>query len=590
MHRDGCTVQSIGDRSCEERSRSDRRTFRASGGVSKAPRVVGRCRPYVAAPFRRGGHGSSEVVSRPRGVGTAPWRGDPRARLAADPPELSEVPQSVKDLRLDQPVTATNGVRPSVLAASLRGAKGTPQAVYPAQRGADRLPKGAANQKAQNGKVNAQQAASSPARRTLPRRSRSSGGRRPPSTRSSRGSMRGRSRKPSRDPAVLSISPVVDYQLDLSETVPYIGGTAVQGMGHERRGHHRRRARLGHRLHPRRVGGPGTTLAYENAYGTKLQHEEEQEDQRRLQGPEAVPDGQGHRRLGLRGRAVAGGHGQPAAGQDPDPIRAARAQSRRPAMAPTARTSRTSSPARLGVAPEATLFAVKVCSSLSTSCSGVALIRGHGFRARPRWRRLHRRPRRHHQHVARLPVRARPGRRSERGRPDGHRGRDARRGLGRQQRRQALHRRLAVLGARRRCRSPRRRSRRPRASRCCSRPAARSPRARPSSSPGPSRSPRPMPRPTSQCSSATAPAATSTAAPLSRPARSRARSSSSIAGPAPSRLKIANIAGGDGAIGVIGLITPGDPFDGSFSAPDCPDNICAQAAGYMVSQADLQPR
>ena len=36
---------------------------------------------------------------------------------------------------------------------------------------------------------------------------------------------------------------------------------------------------------------------------------------------------------------------------------------------------------------------------------------------------------------------------------------------------------------------------------------------------------------------------------------------------------------------MIGLITPGDPFDGSFSAPDCPDGICAQAVGYMVSQS-----
>ena len=46
--------------------------------------------------------------------------------------------------------------------------------------------------------------------------------------------------------------------------------------------------------------------------------------------------------------------------------------------------------------------------------------------------------------------------------------------------------------------------------------------------------------------------------------------------------KIANIAAGNGAIGVIGLITPGDPFDGSLG--DCPNNLCAAIPGFMVSQ------
>ncbi|HEU0245121.1 MAG TPA: S8 family serine peptidase, partial [Candidatus Limnocylindrales bacterium] len=47
-------------------------------------------------------------------------------------------------------------------------------------------------------------------------------------------------------------------------------------------------------------------------------------------------------------------------------------------------------------------------------------------------------------------------------------------------------------------------------------------------------------------------------------------------------LKISNIAAGNGAIGVIGLITPGDPFDGSLGG--CPDNLCAAIPGFMVSQ------
>lgn len=36
-----------------------------------------------------------------------------------------------------------------------------------------------------------------------------------------------------RDPNVLAVSPMRIYQLDLSETVPYIGATAVQDMGYD---------------------------------------------------------------------------------------------------------------------------------------------------------------------------------------------------------------------------------------------------------------------------------------------------------------------------------------------------------------------
>lgn len=48
-------------------------------------------------------------------------------------------------------------------------------------------------------------------------------------------------------------------------------------------------------------------------------------------------------------------------------------------------------------------------------------------------------------------------------------------------------------------------------------------------------------------------------------------------------LKIANIAGGGGLIGVIGLVTPGDPFDGALG--DCPGDLCHDIPGYMVSQS-----
>ncbi|MDQ2966621.1 MAG: S8 family serine peptidase, partial [Chloroflexota bacterium] len=48
-------------------------------------------------------------------------------------------------------------------------------------------------------------------------------------------------------------------------------------------------------------------------------------------------------------------------------------------------------------------------------------------------------------------------------------------------------------------------------------------------------------------------------------------------------VKIANIAAGNAKIGVIGLITPGDPFDGALGG--CPSGLCAAIPGYMVSLA-----
>ena len=38
------------------------------------------------------------------------------------------------------------------------------------------------------------------------------------------------------DKAVMRVAPVGNYQLDLSETVPYIGGTAVQAKGYTGKG------------------------------------------------------------------------------------------------------------------------------------------------------------------------------------------------------------------------------------------------------------------------------------------------------------------------------------------------------------------
>ena len=130
----------------------------------------------------------------------------------------------------------------------------------------------------------------------------------------------------SRDPAVLKISPVVDYQLDLSETVPYIGGTAVQGMGVTGDGMTVAVLDSGIDYTHAALRRPGHVPRVRERVRHEAQAREEPEDQRRLQGQEAVPDGQGRRRLRLRRRVLGRWRGQPARVQRsrPDPLRPGR--------------------------------------------------------------------------------------------------------------------------------------------------------------------------------------------------------------------------------------------------------------------------
>jgi subtilisin family serine protease len=157
------------------------------------------------------------------------------------------------------------------------------------------------------------------------------------------------------DPNVVSINPVVDFEMDLSETVPYIGAGAVQDMGYDGTGvkvavldsgidytH----AALGGSGDPDEYAAndptiiePGTfpTAKVVGGYdftGSQWPFDVEAPDPDPLDdGPEA-----GH---GTHVAHIIGGEG--------------------------------------GVAPGVDLYAVKVCSSVSTSCSGIALLQAMDF-------------------------------------------------------------------------------------------------------------------------------------------------------------------------------------------------------------------
>ena len=70
------------------------------------------------------------------------------------------------------------------------------------------------------------------------------------------------------DPLVRSLRPVVDYQLDLAATVPYVGATAVQNSGYDGRGVRVAVLDSGIDYTHANLGGPGTVAAYAAAYGT----------------------------------------------------------------------------------------------------------------------------------------------------------------------------------------------------------------------------------------------------------------------------------------------------------------------------------
>jgi minor extracellular serine protease Vpr len=69
------------------------------------------------------------------------------------------------------------------------------------------------------------------------------------------------------DPAVERVAPVGNYELDLSETVPYIGAAAVQATGVDGSGIEVAVLDSGIDYTHANLGGPGTIEAYVAAYG-----------------------------------------------------------------------------------------------------------------------------------------------------------------------------------------------------------------------------------------------------------------------------------------------------------------------------------
>jgi minor extracellular serine protease Vpr len=195
-------------------------------------------------------------------------------------------------------------------------------------------------------------------------------------------------------PGVRSIQPLVNYQLDLSDTVPYIGAAAVQAAGVDGTGVRVAVLDSGIDYTHAFFGGPGTSAAYTAAYGTTTSDPRNTTTDglfptaKVIGGTDFVgevwptPDAA---RCGLNP------NGTPRACLigDPDPIDCG--PTAIPAPCAGSHGSHVadiiggSNPGigHRGVAPGASLYAVKVCSSVSTSCSGLAMLLGMDFALDP---------------------------------------------------------------------------------------------------------------------------------------------------------------------------------------------------------------
>ncbi|MGQ9481141.1 S8 family serine peptidase [Chloroflexus sp.] len=181
-----------------------------------------------------------------------------------------------------------------------------------------------------------------------------------------------------RDAEVVRINPVVNYERATQppmETVPYIGATPdVQAAGY--RGKDVRVAVLDSGIDYTHAafGGPGTLEAYQAAYGTSTS------DPRNTTLDGLFPTDRVKGGYDFVGEVWPNGPLAP----DPDPIDCGA-----PGLSSgTCAGGHGTHVADIiggeqGVAPEVDLFAVKVCSAVSSSCSGVAILQGLDWSADP---------------------------------------------------------------------------------------------------------------------------------------------------------------------------------------------------------------
>ena len=174
---------------------------------------------------------------------------------------------------------------------------------------------------------------------------------------------------------VLKVRPVIDHVLDLSETVPYVGGTAVQASGRTGAGVKVAVLDSGIDYTHKNLGGVGTLASYNECYAQK----------------DVAPTGACAALFGPNAPKVKGGYdfvgerwpsvGGVAFPEEPDanPIDFEGHGTHVSDII----AGKSADGAHKGMAPNASLIAIKVCSAVATSCSGVALLQGMDYALDP---------------------------------------------------------------------------------------------------------------------------------------------------------------------------------------------------------------
>lgn len=168
---------------------------------------------------------------------------------------------------------------------------------------------------------------------------------------------------------IIAIRPVQNYRLDLSETVPYVGATAVQTAGFDGTGVKVAVIDSGVDYTHRNLGGAGTLAAYAAAYGASTG------DPRNTTLDGLFPTAKVIGGFDFVGESWPDGPLAP----DPDPIDF---EGHGTHVADII-AGQSLDGIHKGVAPGAKIYAIRACSSVASACSGVALLMSMDFALDP---------------------------------------------------------------------------------------------------------------------------------------------------------------------------------------------------------------
>ena len=164
-------------------------------------------------------------------------------------------------------------------------------------------------------------------------------------------------------PGVARVQPVLNYEMTLTETVPYVGATAVHASGRDGAG-----VKVA-------VLDSGIDYLHAGLFGSGNPAEFAANNPDIIE-PGTFPTAKVVGGYDFVGSSWTGAAGGPPLVPDPDPLDAGPGRGHGTHVAHIIA-------GKGGVAPGASLYAVKVCSSVSTSCSGIALLQGMDFALDP---------------------------------------------------------------------------------------------------------------------------------------------------------------------------------------------------------------